>query len=439
MNTPLKPAAVTAASSSSAFAIASSLAVALTLAGFQIASFLVARGYQSRIYMVPFRLGTALLLVTVLVTALVKFGIRFRFDAAVFAVAVFWVVYSARLLVNVGVGNEVTSPKGTDLMQFAYGVSLLGFVAFLLVRDPKLYNPWALRFTTVAFLLASLLSLRYMLAHWVQMVRGETEGNEILNHISLGHTGASLTIIGAYLVLRKGGSPWNRPWGVVVLVIGLVVVVLSTSRGSAVALSCVLLLLMWFGWRSGRRVMIGITIALMVTGASVVVITASSWGLPIKSAFSKVALLQGASTTNRERYMTKAIDVFTDNPVWGCCVNVPGYHVYPHNLVVESFMATGVLGGIPFLALLALGSWRALGLVRHRAEVAWLGMLFFQYVLAAMFSGSLYTANIFWALLGIVIGLDQGDQVAPRPAHIPGTGSIPRFPAHLLSHKGKLP
>jgi O-antigen ligase len=398
----------------------------LTLAGFQIVTFLPGSAADSRVYTVPFRLGVAILTLAILLTAAAKYGFRFHLSPAVLAVGVFWILYSGRLFLNLGVGTEVTSLKASDLVQYAYGICLLGFLALVMVREADIYEPWALRLTILALLLASLLSIRYILTNRLKTVVGGTVyGNQILNHITLGHTGASLVVLGGYLMLRRRGSSWARWGGAALIAVGLVVVVLSVSRGAVVALLVVMMPLLWFGWRSGRRTAVTIILLLGAVVGVVAVVSLTSWGLRIEDAFAKVNLLHGSSTTVREALITRSLREFEDHPLYGCCINVPGYHLYPHNIVVESFLATGFLGGVPLVTAILIACWRAIGLVRNRSELAWIGLLFLQYLIGALASGSLYSSYVFWSLLGIVIGVDlqdarPGPSVAARsPANAP--------------------
>ena len=74
---------------------------------------------------------------------------------------------------------------------------------------------------------------------------------------------------------------------------------------------------------------------------------------------------------------------------------------YPHNLIVEAFMATGLLGGLIFLYL----NFRVLQLVHlmKDTEKFWLGLLFIQFFIFSMFSGNLYTSFFYWIFLTLVL------------------------------------
>jgi O-antigen ligase len=75
----------------------------------------------------------------------------------------------------------------------------------------------------------------------------------------------------------------------------------------------------------------------------------------------------------------------------------------PHNIVLESLMAIGVVGlGLLLLSMSAslAATWR---LLRAGSRHAWVGLIYLQYVINGMLSGSLFTDTSFWAFgLGVL-------------------------------------
>ena len=108
---------------------------------------------------------------------------------------------------------------------------------------------------------------------------------------------------------------------------------------------------------------------------------------------------------------------FVENPLTGRAFD-GRYGTYPHNLLLESFMATGIVGGLSFLWILLNGVQAAWQLIRHSTEHAWLGFLFFQMTVYAMFSGALWSHFGFWYILAAVLARWHGPCVvlSARPA-----------------------
>jgi len=109
------------------------------------------------------------------------------------------------------------------------------------------------------------------------------------------------------------------------------------------------------------------------------------------------------STTVRTRIMTDALLQFNESPVFGSSTVEYHERFYPHNILVESLM----VGGIPCFAALAayLVSAASAGvrIYQQLPERRWLVLLFVQYVIDSMLSGSLYSNATFWVTSLIVI------------------------------------
>ncbi|MBM4258951.1 MAG: hypothetical protein FJ147_24005 [Deltaproteobacteria bacterium] len=106
---------------------------------------------------------------------------------------------------------------------------------------------------------------------------------------------------------------------------------------------------------------------------------------------------------------------FLDHPLAGRAME-GRYDIYPHNLLVESFMATGMFGGGAFLWLLLLGLRAALRLIWRSHEHGWIGLLFIQMTVYGCFSGSLWSLSGFWYMLAAVLVYGHGACIAgPAP------------------------
>lgn len=106
-------------------------------------------------------------------------------------------------------------------------------------------------------------------------------------------------------------------------------------------------------------------------------------------------------------YMWKsAWQQFKEHPMMGdSFVNRVG-QTYSHNIILESLMATGLLGTIPFLFYLAMPFYLFYRLTRRRKKhLLIIFILFIAAFLLSMTSGGLFTVPEFWILSMLVIGL----------------------------------
>ena len=116
-----------------------------------------------------------------------------------------------------------------------------------------------------------------------------------------------------------------------------------------------------------------------------------------------------------------ALDRFYASPVVGTSTTVrkpEGGNTYPHNLIVESLMATGLLGTVPLVLLLGAGiraAWRIL--TTHR-DFAWIPLLFILYLTGGMFSMAIYSNSGLWLSLAATLSCSTWLRSEPAQADL---------------------
>jgi hypothetical protein len=78
---------------------------------------------------------------------------------------------------------------------------------------------------------------------------------------------------------------------------------------------------------------------------------------------------------------------------------------YPHNLLIEAVLSTGIIGGTLFLIMFIGCFIKSIKILINNNPWGWLGLLYIQYAVQSLASGSLYTSNVFWHLSFILICL----------------------------------
>ena len=112
-----------------------------------------------------------------------------------------------------------------------------------------------------------------------------------------------------------------------------------------------------------------------------------------------------ASTSDRLRILSEAIYQFEESPLLGSAVVEYTSRFYPHNIIVESLMAGGVIGFALLALMLLLAVRHAVALGLKGDSNLWVAVLFLQFSIDAMFSGSLYFSPQFWVLSIVMLGL----------------------------------
>lgn len=315
---------------------------------------------------------------------------------------VFWAAYGLRLLADIGFGDGPFSRNPRDFYLFAIGVCMIPSIAFMLLR----LGPANARLTYALSLIILSLSCFVNLYYSREMFGrqfGRLQGEEGLNPITFGHLGVSLVILGLYgLLARK--NPLAIPRVAYFAPIGMGTFVIGTagSRSPVLALLICLLLMVYFAIRQGRHLTLavvtaaGIGLGIWITGFAIQL--GSSIGDRLVGTADRIA----SGEESRLYIYEMAIKDFLSNPLFGHSIEGT-FGFYPHNLVIESFMATGVLGGLAFLWLIGYGLWAATRMLRIAPGYAWVAILFVQMLIYSMFSSSIWGHFAFWYALGSVL------------------------------------
>lgn len=362
-------------------------------------------GLYERALTVPYRV--LVLLCSIWSLGLVLMTKR-RFVARwyVLPLGIFWLLYALRFYVDAYYYEVSLSTPSDELAFFIFGMCL--FPMFAILVEPGFHiNSQTVKSSIVVLALTCVTVLvfsRDILNSNFGRLR--VEGG--LNQITLGHLGVSLCVLCLFLLFspRAVGKTMN------LILIGLVgfglaIMGLASSRGPILALVLVLPLLCAFGLQQRQRLRVFLLLGLLVCSLP--------FGFAaIKEIGSNIDQRMLATLDEMEDHSESRLDLwqsawedFVDHPLTGRAFD-GRYGMYPHNLLIESLMATGIVGGLSFLWILCLGIHAAWNLIRHSADQAWLGFLFFQMFVYAMFSGALWSHFGFWYMLAAVLARWHG-------------------------------
>lgn len=403
------------------------LLLGLAVAGYPLASYLPELlGVGSRAVSVPYRAAFLALAAAVFVDGFNRR--RFAQPWWLWLLAgTFWLLYLFRLTLDASVWAASLRLPWHEYVLWAVGGSLVPFLAAA-AAPPRGALRLALPVTlTLLGLAAGSAALGFLLrGGFVVTGIRRFSGSSALGSIWFGHLGASLAIVSTFVLLRGRLPSRTRTVAVVgLLVLGLAVVGLSASRGPALALATAALLLVASRWRRGSRLRIAVLVATVVA-AGIWVLDRLGGRLLIRIG----QLAAGELPARRAELYGRTLEQFLRHPFIGSGLEeqVTGY--YPHNVLLEGFMATGVVGGLALALLLAVASILAVRLLWRAPEHGWVSLLFIQYALAAMLSSALFMSTTMWTYLGAVLALGWSLRAPATPSSVLTAASgAPDLPA----------
>lgn len=357
--------------------------IALTIVGYPLAGlFASALGLESTQTSIPLRL----LVVSISVFAIIHVVGAHRFRINV-VILLFWWLYLLRLLFDLETG---LFEEAGEVLIFFLAVVVIPASA-VMIGAVKYDEGLTAR---LLFVLGTIVCAGSVLLDSLGMSEAasltELTGRlsfQVLNPITLGHVAAS-TVIAALTLWRNPQLPGGRAALAAGMATALVCLMLAASRGPVLALMVALISFSVLRGRWGRIFAAGL--AVLIVGPMIL----ASQGVEIIDRFTNI----DSDLSARERLLIQAnaFEQALTNPIWGSAYTELVSGQYPHNLILEAFMALGLVGGGLFLFICGRAGLNAA--LRLRGGEVLIPVLFVQYFVGAQFSSSLWGAEAFWTL-----------------------------------------
>jgi O-antigen ligase len=389
-----------------------------TLCGYGVISFLVADSEKSQSVTIPYRVLVLLLnLILVLYNLKViypeKRNLSFNTLACllrkteIISTLFFVSCYSFRVVYDVFVRTDILLwQEPQQYILFWFFITLIPSLNFLFLDDSKyehyLIISWLFHCLIGGLAIFSSPSLSDNYTGRLSEVA--------LNSISLGQFGTSLFLLSMILWLRYSailGFAYRKWYFLypVGSVIGIITTMLSGSRSSITAsLICFSLILFTAKTTGFKTILFGMFLLLAVGLSAIYSLSQGSLFIDRMFLFKDEFDPTG---TGRGFIYDKTLKTISECIVAGCGIELPGGG-YPHNLILESFLPFGFVGGALFIGIVGFALRKALGLLFDlKSKWSWLGILFIQYTILGLSSGSLYGSSVFWYLLFAILGVDH--------------------------------
>lgn len=238
-------------------------------------------------------------------------------------------------------------------------------------------------------------------------------GNIAMNTIAFGHYGVTLTLLSFFW-----GKNTNINWEVYLsyffMLIGVFVMLRAGSRGPLVALfTCFIFYYISRQKTSNSAVIIFLSIVAFIYAISDLIFDAIRAISPI---LAERLTLSGRYTeleefsNGRSSLYDQAIEKFYDSPIFGesfAIINSDGSFIYSHNMVLDAFMALGLLGGIMFIIILLYAFIKSRFLIMSNFKHWWIALLCIQYIIYNLMSGAFYQSATLNVLLIMALYYSQ--------------------------------
>lgn len=319
----------------------------------------------------------------------------------------FWILYTIRIIYDLYYSGIILAPNTSpsEYMQFAFGVVLIpSFCVMLITQANNIDYEWVLKWI-YRILFFTLLIAIYSRGN--SDLVGRTSGDMSIGVLVFGQYGTTLSLLSLFYMVRGLKKNTNLIFYIIGFLIGFLAIFISASKSPLLALILVSLLfvILWFGGLKSFFFLAISSLVLYIFFTDIIYFLSNIFKSGLIERILYAIEVGGDKT--RENYMITAINEFVNNPFFGNAILIQEYSVagnYPHNIIVEAFMSLGFLGGIIILFWILKGIKNFYFATKQHSYLAWVGLIFLQYFIFSIFSGNIFSNNLFWIFSILTIG-----------------------------------
>ena len=310
---------------------------------------------------------------------------------------VFLLLYCFRVLADTLLFDVLTRHPAEDYLFYTFIGLVIPVVAVTLLQRISLQL--AFKNALLLFsLMAVLLSLK--LSELVgESIRNVVVSDRIIGPLLIGYLGSYTFILAAVGLGQKNKNLFYRCVLILIALIGILLIGLSGSRGPLVAaiIPICLLAVKNIIFDKSLRSMI---VTAILGSAIVILVTSTSILEGVMSRLLKTGERLDYGGEARGTIAQSATETISENIFFGYSLELPAGNA-PHNIILEAFLATGVIGGIIMSVLFGYGVFRSASNI-FRSEFEWVGYIHLASSVFVMVSGTIFYSGFYFVTLAIL-------------------------------------
>jgi O-Antigen ligase len=324
----------------------------------------------------------------------------FRPVPAFYLFVLFWLLYIIRIFHDTLQYGWMLGRPPTDYYLFALVLSFFcSFPFFVPVAVPYKFME---KVTWGILILLNLLGAWNILTADVLFLE-RLGGNERLNPILFGMLAAMLAALSLVRLLRPGNPVLFRILNISAILLGFFNLVASASKSPVLfVLATIGGLLVYHSKKGNKKSLFLLIFILVAVVAAVFLSGMQEMLLLVFTRFTEIT--DDDSSLERWDMLSGGFIQFLQEPLLGSFLEEKIHKEYPHNLVVEAFMATGLVGGTIFI-LYYLSAIRATINILFQTGFSLLSLTALSVIILSMFSGGLSFSVDFWVCTGATFAL----------------------------------
>lgn len=226
------------------------------------------------------------------------------------------------------------------------------------------------------------------------------DGNASLNSISFGRTSGVLFFI-CFTMLFEKTKIFTKIALILVMLFAVSNLFIAGSRGSLLQLIFVLIVFLY-----SYRKKIKLKYVIYFIGGILILINFFPQYFNVSELLIDRLKGSGFSSNQsdqlRAQFFNSAWNQFTNNPFFGDSIETIVGKTYPHNIILESLMAIGFVGGILIVIILLYATINSIKFLQNNSY-NWIGAILLMDVISSFSSGSIVNYLLLWPLISLTM------------------------------------
>ena len=209
----------------------------------------------------------------------------------------------------------------------------------------------------------------------------------------------------------------------IAILVGLSVLIISGSRSPFLAAVLSLLLYFYLSFRQRPRFSrVVMLILILLFGYLLAEFLSRYFSLKFFSRLEAVFSIgsgsgsggESLSITSRMTSFRGGIEQFYSAPILGDSIIEKNTNFYPHNIMIESLMSTGLIGTFFLCVTMIYAFSCAVTICRNNTPHLWTVLLFVQLLIFHQFSGALWSAAALFGVMSAIVSIGNSVKMQLR-------------------------
>ncbi|MCH3923903.1 MAG: O-antigen ligase family protein [Bacteroidales bacterium] len=373
----------------------STLNLVLCLVGYQfttsVFSFVIPEAEDSRLLTVPYR---AFALLVCLITIFLNVRSKFTLKPILKVLSIFWLLLLVRFAYDMYYRTDIFIFRDQVNQTWLYMVAMTIIPMYSIMKSYRNIDFDMLLKWTYILLSVAICFTFFSNQSFQEDTESRLDANIALITINTGHMGLTAIILSIYILVKKNLPKISKIIVIGISILSIFIWLRAGSRGPILAaIAIIAVLILGFSKHKVRNILLLCVLSIVGYLCIDYIMQGINYISPVLyDRFTYKASV--GQTEDRNPLYLYAINSFLESPIIGKNFAVYGlaygWMIYSHNVILDSIMQLGIIGGVMIIYILYKSIVRIIKLVNLRSPYVWISLLLMQQIMSVMVSGAIY-------------------------------------------------